>query len=101
MTIKDLLNEAYIILQKCDLALTNNSTENHLIINILKREFEEITMNIEKDGAVSVLNKNRDTYSTRLIVDSANLSINKELFDLIFTFAENIKKVDKKFISIK
>lgn len=101
MTIKDLLNDAYIILQKCDLALNNIPTENHSIINVLKHEFGEIAISIEKNGVVPVLNKNRDIYSTRLIVDSANLSINKELFNLIFVFAENIKKADKKFISIK
>lgn len=102
MQIKDLLNEAKAIIQNCDFALNDfTSAENHSIIEVIKKDFIEISISLEKSGTIPVLNKQRNIYSTFIITDSANLSFNRDLFDLVFIFAEKIKKINKTNIYIK
>lgn len=102
MEIKDLLNDAEIIIQNCDYVLNNSTlTENYSVIDVIKREFTDIANSIEKSGTIPVLNKQRKIYSTFIITDSANLSINRDLFDLVFIFAEKIKKINQSSIHIK
>lgn len=102
MEIKDLLNDAKVIIQNCNFALNNYTfAENHNVINVIKKEFIDISNSIERNETIPVMNKQRKIYSTYIITDSANLSINRDLFDLVFDFAENIKKINKTYISVK
>ncbi len=100
--VKNLLADAKMITESCDAALNNSdSTDNHQVIKIIKKEFIEIVNSIEKNETIPVLDKHRKIYSTFIILDSANLSMNQDLFNLVYMFAKRIKKVHKKYLQIK
>lgn len=80
--------------------LTDNSSPNIEVIEIVKHEFESIYDSLITSGKVIVLNKDKDIWAYRTIIDSAQSDCDKELFSKVYEFARLSKKPDKKNLKV-
>ncbi len=88
------------IIEQCNLATDTAHCPNREVIGIIKREFEQQYMSLTNNNKVVVLNKYKDLWATRTIVDSANLEYNQDLFEKVFQFAELCKKVNEQYLVV-
>ncbi len=93
----NLLNEqAHVILTLCNADIEKKGP-NYDILNIIKKEFAEITECIEREGKIKVLNKRKQLLSSKIIIDSADFNFNKELFFKIEKFSRKCARLPKKY----
>lgn len=88
-----LLNLTKDILNLCDATLEENSSPNIEVVKIIKNEFQEQLNCINEGRKILVLNKQRDLWAARTIVDSADLGYDNKLFEMVFRFASLSEKV--------
>ena len=89
------------IVSCCHRDLKYGSSENRGVIQIILNEFQTILDSIRTNGTIPVLNGERQLWSTRTIVDSANFAWNEELFDKVRDFSKLCKRIDKKYVTVK
>lgn len=89
------------IINLCQQTLLNKTTENTEVIKIILQEFKEILISIEATDKIPVLNKNRDLWASRTMIDSADFNYDDELFSLIREFQKICRKIEVKFIKVK
>lgn len=83
------------IIAMCNKIALEKESPNTEVAQIIRREFETIEMNLIRNGNVLVLNPQRDLWSTKTIVDSANYEKDAILFDKVFEFRNICKKLSK------
>lgn len=88
-----LIANAKNIIKACDRHILKG-TKNEFEINVIKREFIQQVESMSNLRKVIVLNKRQEVYSCRLIIDSADLNFDKELFDMVFDFGKVCKKLN-------
>ncbi len=91
--IEKLLVLAQEIIDLCTLSENKESATNIEVIKLIKREFEKQYNSLDINKKAIVLNKKRDIWATRTIIDSADLKYNKDLFDKVFEFEKLCKKL--------
>lgn len=89
------------IIDLCQQTLLDKTTENVEVIKIILREFKEILISIDANDKIPVLNKNRDLWATRTMIDSADFNYDDELFSQIREFQKLCRKIEEKFIKVK
>ena len=95
-----LLNLAQEIINLCDLSINEKATANIDVIKIIKSEFEKQIDSLKTDKKTIVLNKKRDIWASRTIIDSADFNYDKELFDKVFEFEKLCKKLKANEVNI-
>ena len=88
------------IIEACDLIIKDNVSPNVKVVEIIKREFEEQIVSLTEQKKVIVLNKGRDLWAVKTIVDSAYFDYDKALFDKVYEFRNSVKKVPKKNLTV-
>lgn len=96
IVVKDMIHQCQDILSD-----DSSKTPNRNIIEVILREFQEISDYIEKYNQILLLNKKRQLWSIRTIIDSADYSYDNELFDQVRSFQNMCKELDEKFIAYK
>ena len=81
------------IIAMCNDIIKLNHSPNIVVVKGIKREFESIQHTIIKDKKVLVLTKAKDIWSSKLIIDSAYLEYDSNLFDKVFAFEKLCKKL--------
>lgn len=94
--IESLINLAQEILEKCNIKINTGESPNIDVICIIKREFEQQYEMLKNQNKVIVLNKYRDLWALRTIIDSANFIYDKDLFEKVYEFADLCKKIEYK-----
>lgn len=95
--LKDFAKE---IIDLCNLSLNDDTSPNVEVVKIIKREFEAQYNSLRDDGKAIVLNKRKEIWATRTIVDSAQFEYDKTLFDSVYEFAKLLKKLSSKDLII-
>ena len=88
------------IIAICEKRIAENTSPNVFVIQAIKREFESILNSIIKEGKVIVLTKRRDLWACRTIIDSAEFDHDHDLFDKVYAFQKDCKKLPRKNINI-
>ena len=88
------------IIAICEKCIAENTSPNVFVIQVIKREFENILNSIIKEDKVIVLTKRRDLWACRTIIDSAEFDHDQDLFDKVYAFQKDCKKLPRKNINI-
>lgn len=88
------------IIEICDFVIKDNSSPNIGVVEIIKREFEEQIVSLTEQKKAIVLNKGRDLWAVKTIIDSAYFDYDKELFDKVYEFKNLVQKVSKKNLTV-
>jgi len=89
----DILNRIEKIVNICETVVAEGASPNVDVVKIIRREFEKIKDSVNKDGKIPVLNKKRELWACRTIVDSANLDCDDDLFQKVFAFEKMCRKL--------
>ena len=99
--IEELKVKAEEIIDMCIDATARGTTPmNTWVINIIKKEFKDILKAIISENKVIVLTKRKDLWAVRVMVDSAELEHDNELFQKVFDFGIACRKLKKKQLII-
>lgn len=88
------------IIKECDDILKLNSSPNISVVKVIKHEFEVINETLLETGKVVVLNRNKDLWAMKTIIDSAWYEYDKLLFKKVFEFNKLCKKLSLKNLKI-
>lgn len=89
------------IIAMCNDIIKLNHSPNIFVVKAIKREFESIQHTITRDKKIVVLTKNKDIWASKLIIDSANLEYDSNLFNKVFEFEKLCKKLLRTQIKIQ
>ena len=93
--------QAKEIIEMCDKSIALNNSPNLFEINVIKREFLLIRDVLIRDNKIVVLTKQRDLWAYRVILDSAKLEYDSDLFEKVYQFQKSCKKLSKKQLIIQ
>lgn len=99
--LEELKLKAIEIISECNKSLLNENSENFNVIRVILNEFESILKSIKTTCTVNVLNKKRDLWSSRTIIDSANFDYDKHLFSMVEEFSKLCRKLNSKYVKTK
>lgn len=85
-TTEELLKFVEDIVVLCDESISQADSPNIKEIKIIRNDFDVIQKSLLHDGKIVVLNPQKDLNAARIIIDSALLDYDSDLFDKVFQF---------------
>ena len=88
------------IVKACKITLTdkNFQTPNYKIVKVILSEFQVILQYMERQNKVLLLNKKKELWSIKIIIDSADYSYDADLFDMVRSFHKLSRSMDENYI---
>lgn len=100
-SIEQLISRSKEIIAMCNDIVLKKESPNIEVVQIIRIEFEAIEQSLIKEEKVIVLNPQRDLWSTKTILDSANYENDAGLFEKVFEFRDICKKLPKEQLKFK